>query len=104
MQIEHVCQTVVSDFDFFFGNWKIIINIFFPNFPRLFLSFQKMECMHKTLVDEYVCKISSRYFRKLLSFAVLNALKDHLYAVYEDVGIFIIIVFVRFGLSKSVLG
>ena len=69
---------------------KIIVKKYvFENFPTFFWNYQKRNICITTLVDEYVCKISSpAILKKRLSLTVLNAQKATFYAISEDLGIF----------------
>ena len=55
----------------------------------------------RTHAGEYVYKISSRYVEKRLSFAFLNAQKDHFLRFYEDFAIFRFSICVRFRPFKK---
>ena len=87
--------------------WKLFILFLFllQNFPRKFLSCQKMGIylLHKKNCWWIRIKISSDYSGKQLSFVVLNGQKANFYAIYEDFGIFSIFIFSNWSRSKSVL-
>ena len=64
------------------------------NFPRVFLFSKRRNICKTTLADGKVCKISTRYLEKRMSFAILDAKKDTLtmfivsqhFQTWSDVG------------------
>ena len=100
MQNEHGYETAFSNFKFLkmFENGKNNHHFLI----LYFLILKKRNTCIRILSDEYVCKISSRYLLKQLSFAVLNDPKRPLLTPFTRISIFPLFpIFIWFGQFKK---